>query len=381
MAGTAGRRGLKDAVLVGGGHAHVIVLRRFIEKPCPGLRLTLVSDEVEAPYSGMLPGLVAGHYAFDEAHIHLRPLAARAGARFVEARVDGLDLDAGQVRLRGRAPIAFDLLSINVGSTPGMDGVPGAREHALPVKPVPAFLARWERLLERAAGSRSPLRLLVVGGGAGGVELALSAQYALERRAGADPDLRLVTGGDAILPGHGAGARRILGRILGERGVRVETGRRVVAVEPGLARCGDGGTIPFDALFWVTGASAPAWLRRTGLALDAKGFIRVDWTLRSISDARVFAAGDVASVEGEPRPKSGVFAVRQGPLLADNLRRAARGRDLRRKVPQRRFLNLIGTGDEGAIASYAGLAVEGSWVWRLKRWIDRRFVRRFNASR
>ena len=367
----------KEAVLVGGGHAHVIVLQRFIANPLPGLRLTLVSDETDAPYSGMLPGLVAGHYARDEAHIRLRPLAARAGGRFVQARVEGLDLAARLVRLRGAPPLAFDFLSINVGSTPGMDGVPGAREHAMPVKPVPAFLAAWERLLERAAKGKAPLRLLVVGGGAGGVELALSAQHALERR-GADAQVRLVTGGDAIMPGHGTGARRILCRTLSRRGIRVETGSRVVAVESGVARCENGGTIPFDALFWVTGASAPAWLRQTGLSLDAKGFVRVDQTLRSVSHPNVFAAGDVASVAGEPRPKSGVFAVRQGPLLADNLRRLAQGRRLQHKAPQRRFLNLIGAGDESAVASYAGFAVEGRWVWRLKRWIDRRFVRRFN---
>jgi selenide,water dikinase len=380
---TTGTPVVKDLVLVGGGHAHVSVLRRFGMKPLPGLRLTLIARDVHTPYSGMLPGYVAGLYAYDDCHIDLGPLARFAGARLYHAEVEGLDLAERRVLVRGRPAVAFDLLSINAGSRPRTIDVPGAPEHALAVKPIDVFLENWEALIARVAASTGPFRICVVGGGAGGVELALATQHRLHEllaSRGDDPNrLRytLLTRGPAILPTHNPGVRARFVRVLAERSIDLRVDHTVVEVTPAEVRSLGQPPVAADAVLWVTDAAAPAWAGAAGLAVDGDGFIRVDDCLQSVSHPGVFAAGDNAALP-DPRPKSGVFAVRQGPVLADNLRRAATGGRLRPYRAQRHFLGLISTGDRHAVASRGSWSAEGALLWRWKDWIDRRFMRRFN---
>ena len=375
----------KELVLLGGGHSHVEVLRTFAVKPEPGLQLTLVTKDMHTPYSGMLPGLLAGHYEFDEAHIDLRPLARLAGARIVNAPVTGLDPGARCLELRDRPAIHYDILSINTGSTPRLSGVPGAVEHAVPVKPINRFLEQWQSLRQRLKvrdDKARPFLILVVGGGAGGVELLLSLREALQKELGDDAksiEFTLVTSGEDILPTHAAGVRHRYRSILAARDVCVSAGKgkQVNRIQGREAHCVDGSFFGFDALFWVTDAAAPDWIRESGLAVDNAGFIAVDPFLRSTSHADVFAAGDCASMLSSPRPKSGVFAVRQGPPLADNLRAAARSEPLDEYIPQNRFLSLISTGDKNAVASYGPFAAQGKWVWRWKDRIDRAFMEKY----
>lgn len=360
-----------DLVLVGGGHTHVEVLRRFGMRPEPGVRITLVGATTHTPYSGMLPGLIAGHYTFDDTHIDLRPLARFAGARFFPAEAMGLDLAGRRVLCRDRPPVRYDLLSLDIGSTPETADVPGAAEHAVPVKPISRFLARWERLAGRVAAA-GPLRIGVVGAGAGGVEILLAVQHRLRARA---PEMHLFAGG-GVLPDHSPRVRARFARVLAERGVRIHA-ERVVQVEAGAVVDAAGARWPLDEVLWVTTARGAPWLAASGLAVDGRGFVQVDATLRSLSRPEVFACGDVAAVVPHPRPKAGVFAVRQGPPLAENLRRVLRGEPPEPFVPQRRFLALITTGDRHAVASRGRLAVEGDWVWRWKDRIDRRFMARY----
>jgi selenide, water dikinase len=373
----------KDLVLVGGGHAHVAVLRRFGMRPLAGLRLTLITRDIHTPYSGMLPGYIAGHYGFDECHIDLGPLARFAGARLYHGEVQGLDPEARILEVEGRPPVHYDLLSINTGSRPATTDVPGAAEHTLPVKPIDAFLRCWEDVIQRVLDSRGRFRIAIVGGGAGGVELALATQYRLQtllRERGDDPhrlDHLLLTQGPEILPTHNASVRSRFYRVMGERDIRVLTEHRVTEVREGVIVAEGQPEMQADAILWVTSASAPAWPATSGLAVDEGGFIRVDSNLQSVSHPGIFVAGDVASLP-DARAKSGVFAVRQGPVLAENLRRAATGRPLRQYRPQKHFLGLISTGDRYAVASRGPLAMEGAWLWRMKDWIDRRFMDRFN---
>ena len=365
----------QDLVLVGGGHAHVNVLKNFGMRPAPGVRVTLVTRDVETPYSGMLPGYVAGHYSFEECHIDLGRLTAFSGARLIRDEAIGIDRAAGAVLTRDHPPIRYDILSIDIGSTPRSDDVPGAAEHAIVVKPIAGFAERWEALLERA-GKMPRLRLAVVGGGAGGVELALAARHRLTELNGDVVEITLVTK-DALLPSHNGRVRRLIEKILEERQIAVKTGTPVVRVEPGVLVCADGGTVEFDEALWVTEAGAAPWLANTGLVLTEDGFISIDNRLRSTGDPRVFAAGDVATMVSHPRERAGVYAVRQGPPLAANLRRALAGKRLRRAVPQKRALALIGTGDKQAVASRGPFAAYGPRLWQLKEWIDRRWMRRY----
>jgi selenide,water dikinase len=360
-----------------------MVLKHFGMRPVPGVRLTLVSRGVETPYSGMLPGFIGGHYTYDDAHIDLRMLARFADARSIVDEATGLDLDNREVLFGRRPPVSYDVLSIDIGSTSNVT-VGGAAEHAIPVKPIDQFLERWTALSARLLETTTPTRIAVVGGGAGGVELLLAVQHhvtKLRRSAGRDVahlDYHLFTDGTEVLPTHNRTVRRIFERVLRERGVRAHVGCAVEEVLPSQLRTADGQVHAMDEVLWTTQAAAAPWLAASGLAVDSAGFVRVSDTLRSTSHAHVFAAGDVASVEEHPRPKSGVFAVRQGRPLARNLHRALLGQPLAGFRPQKQFLSLISTGDEYAVASRGPFALEGAWLWRWKDWIDRQFMRRFS---
>ncbi len=365
----------QDLVLVGGGHAHVHVLKRFGMRPAAGVRLTLIARDVETPYSGMLPGYVAGLYRFEECHIDLGRLARFAGARLIHDAATGLDRAARQVICEAHPPIRYDAVSLDIGSTPRPGDVPGAAEHTISVKPIARFSARWEALLKRAT-TQGRVRLAIVGGGAGGVELALSATHRLAGLLGTMPEITLITS-EGLLPSHNRRVRRIFARLLAERGIRTLTDNPVVRVEPHRLIAADGSAIRFDEALWVTEAAGASWLAATGLPLDERGFVVIDDWLRSPADDAVFAAGDIATMPAHPRDKAGVYAVRAGPPLADNLRRELAGKSLRRAVPQRRALALIGSGDGHAAASRGPFAAYGKSLWHLKDWIDRRWMRRY----
>lgn len=375
---------LRDIVLVGGGHSHVVVLKRFAMNPEPGVRLTLICRDTHTPYSGMLPGYIAGHYAYDDVHIDLRRLAEYAGARFFSDEAIGIDHQQQKVICRSRPPVPYDQLSINTGSTPRVDQVAGAAEHLVPVKPIHRFNDRWQTLLERIKQNSGTTRVAVVGGGAGGVELLLAMQYRLRKELselGRDPDelaFSLFTRSAQILPTHNLKVQSHFQRTLIERSVVVHTGSEVVAVDSGRLQTAKGDWYQADEIVWVTNAGGANWLRDTQLDLDSDGFIKVGDTLQSLSDPKVFAAGDIASQVNHPREKAGVFAVRQGRPLADNLRALVIGRAPKPYKPQASWLALISTGDRHAVASRGSLYFAGAWVWRWKDWIDRRFMAKFS---
>jgi len=362
---------VKHLLLVGGGHSHLAVLKSFGDAPAEGVHLALLSPNRHAFYSGMVPGVVAGHYGPADCRIDLRPLAARAGARFLEDSAAGVDPARREVTTARGERLHYDVLSLDTGSSAGEPA--GAAEHALRVRPVEPFLAGWERLRERAWRGEVR-RIAVVGGGAAGVEVLLAMRHGL---AGSAAQFALFSE-LPVLAGHGA--RRRIVRILGERGVAVRCGRKVLAAGGNGIELDGGEHFEAQAAVWATGAYAPPWIAQSGLATDARGFVAVSDTLQSRSCPEIFAAGDVATVIGEPRPKSGVFAVKQGPVLARNLRRALAGETPERFRSPLRSLALISCGDRYAVASWGEFALEGAWVWDWKDRIDRRFVERYRLG-
>ena len=357
---------LRDIVLLGGGHANVQVLKRFGMRPEPGLRLTIVAREPHSPYTGMLPGYVAGVYDWDDIHIDLAKLARFATARFIAAEATGIDAAERRVLFADRPALRYDVLSINTG------GVPGERfasDFVTPVKPIGRFIPIWEELTADGAPPRS---LGIVGAGPGGVELALAINHRY-------PGTRctLVDGEDEILGGFAPRARRRLEDVLRKRGVSVVTGARVTGAHAGELLAGDT-SIGVDHALWTTGVEAPAWFAEAGIDTDSRGFVSVNEHLQSPSHPEIFAAGDVAHSDAEPRPKAGVYAVRQGPVLAENLRRFATGQRLHRFRAQRHAMAIVGLGTGSAVANRGKLNAAGMWVWFLKQWIDRRFMRKFN---
>jgi selenide, water dikinase len=372
-----------DIVLLGGGHAHVFVLKAFGMNPMPGVRLTLVAKELAAPYSGMLPGFVAGHYALDDCQIDLVRLARFAGARVIHGAANGIDRIQKRVAIEGRPSIRYDLLSIDVGITPLIDDIEGAETYAIAVKPVSIFAPKWQDLESRAMKMDGPRRIVAVGGGAAGVELILAARYrfrTLAPGAGIAADafsFALVAGG-ALLPSYNMRARSLARKALTDANVDIIENDLAARIAPDTVALASGRAVAADAVLISTRAAAPGWFASTDLPRDTEGFLTVKPTLQLIDDDDVFAVGDCASVVEYPRAKSGVFAVRQGPKVADNLRRRAMAQSSIPFVPQEHFLTLLSLGGKRAIASRGPFAASGNWAWTWKDRIDRAFMDKFN---
>jgi len=361
---------MRRVVLLGGGHAHAYVLRMLIGEPLADARLTLVTPHDKHTYSGMLPGLVAGHYAVEDVQIDVARLAAAAGVEFLRAEVIGLDAGARRVQLADGATLAYDFASLNLGSLPNTAPVPGSEAHALAAKPFEHFLQGWKALLERP--ERAPLAVALVGAGAAGVELAMAIAHRLDA-SGRKGAVTLYS--DRTMFG-GALARRVRAA-LARNGVTLREPEAVARLEPDGVVVTRSSRERYDAVVWTAGAAPLPWLRTTGLETDAAGFVLVDDMLRSVSHPEVFAVGDCATLRDAPHPKSGVYAVRHGDFLARNLRYALAGVPLHRYRPQQRALALISCGAQYAIADWSGWTAEGAWVWRWKDWLDRRWIRRF----
>jgi selenide,water dikinase len=355
-------------VLLGGGHAHVEVVRRLGELGL-GAQITLVSPARHAPYSGMLPGHISGEYGFNDFHIDLVALCARSGVTFHETMATGIDLKRRVVSLASGESLGYGLLSIDIGSTPLL---PEGISTGISVKPIASFADRLVRLDAQAAEGRLGT-LAVVGQGVAGVEVA----FALRRRF-AGQAIRIVLVGRAAepVPERSRWARRLLEREMCKAGIAHHPAFDVVAFRNGELVSRDGRHLSVDEVVWTTSSGAPPFLRETSLQLDEKGFIRVDETLHSLSHPDVFASGDVASLPSQ-RPKAGVFAVRQGPVLAENIHRSLLDKNLKPYRPQTSWLVLISLADGRAIADKWGFAISGRWVARWKHRIDSRFMQRY----
>lgn len=359
---------LKDLVLIGGGHAHALVLRLWAMAPLPGVRLTVINPGPAAPYTGMLPGLIAGHYGRDEIMIDLVRLARHAGARVILDRATGIDRAARQVHLAGRPPLGYDLASIDIGISSDLPGIVGFAEHATAAKPLGDYAARWQEFVENHPPAPA---VVVIGAGIGGVELALASRH----RLGNGARITLLERGPAPLAGIGRLARRALLDHLARAGIALETGAEPLRISADAVHLGDGRQFASDFTLAVAGTRPQPWLAGTGLALAA-GFITVDDRLQS-SDPLIFAAGDCADLAFAPRPKAGVYAVRAAPVLFHNLRATLTGTPLRRFRPQRDYLKLISTGGKTAVADKWRLPLNGAWLWRWKDRIDRKFMAMF----
>lgn len=366
---------MKRLVLVGAGHAHALVLRDLARAPLSGVEVTVVSPQPLAPYSGMVPGWLAGHYAFDDIVVDFPRLCAAAGARWIEGEIDRLDASRRHLRLNGGAELAYDTLSLNVGST--LRPPPTSHASMLPLRPLAELRTRYEALLAALArdDATGPLVVTSVGGGAAGFEALLGVLARLRATLRRPVQGGWISRGTHVLPGVSAPARRAAQRALQRAGVTVQLG---------TAWCGalDHGS---DIVLWATGAEAHDWqrdpARRGLLAVDEQGFVRIDEHLRSVSHPQVFAVGDCARWTGHALPKAGVYAVRMGPVLANNLRAALGASTVPQAFsPQRRFLVLLATGDSRAIASKGPLGAEGRWVWRWKDRIDCRFLAQFRGQ-
>lgn len=341
---------MKRVLLIGAGHAHLAVLRSLTQKPLYGARITLVNPLVRQVYSGMLPGILAGHYRRAEAEIDLAGLAERGYVELERGVVERLNLDKKLAFVKGGRSLSYDVVSLNVGSLVAAN-LPGV-EHALAVKPFDDFLARL-RIAERVA---------VVGAGVAGAEISM----ALRHRGAL---VTLYSEKPVLSP-------RVV-KQLRKRKVDYRPGMPVTAIERGPVVIAGTARQDFELVLLATGAAAPPWLAQSGLATDPGGFVLVHPTLQSLSHPEVFALGDCAALRDAPHPKSGVYAVRHGESLVENLRRLVADAALEPYVPQEKALVLLSCGARYAIAERGGWSAQGRWVWWWKNRIDRRWMASF----
>jgi selenide,water dikinase len=353
----------RDLVLIGGGHSHALVLKRWGMNPLPGVRVTLIDPGPLTAYSGMLPGHVAGHYDADILQIDLVRLARFAGARLILGRAEAIDLALREV-IVGARRIGFDAASLDVGVTSRMPQVEGFAEHGVPAKPLGLLARAWG---EYRAGE-GPARVAVIGGGVAGAELAMAAAHGLRHRAATVT----VIDKDRLLAGASDSARRIVRTRMSALGVTAIEGAGVARIEADRVLLDDGREVASNFTIGAAGARPQGWLAETGLA-TTDGFVDVAPTLET-SARHVFAVGDCAHMTETPRSKAGVFAVRQAPVLFDNLRAALSGGAMRDYCPQEDYLKLVSLGGKSAMAEKWGRAVAHPLLWRWKDRIDRRFM-------
>ncbi len=365
----------KDLVLVGGGHSHALVLRKWAMNPLPGVRITLISPQAMTPYSGMLPGLIAGHYSFAETHIDLVKLSLWANIRFIQDSVTAIDAETNTLKLENRPAIEFDVVSIDIGSTPNQQ-IEGSVKFTIPVKPISGFYQRWNHILKQVQQNKTK-SLSVVGGGAGSVEVIMAMAFRLKEFS-SSLQYHLVTSSDDILPTYNQSVIKRVKQQFQKYQIDIHTSSRVEKLEQGVIHCKNSDPIFTDEVIWCTQASGSSWLKQSQLECDDAGFMEVRQTLQSLNYDHIFAAGDIANMVANPRPKAGVYAVRQAEILFDNLRAFLLNQTLVDYKPQDGFLSLLALGDKQATGSKSIFSFSGDWVWRWKNSIDVKFMDQFH---
>lgn len=371
--------------LIGAGHAHLQILEWWREKPIRNVDLTLYSAFPVAVYSGMVPSVLAGLVPKEEMEVDLARLTQRCGAELVIDKVVGMDLETHTLDLAIHAERNFDVASINIGSTNAREELCRSHRVIVAVKPLPTFLSRFEARMQellqqfRDAPGSELLQLAVVGGGAGGVELALCLQ-ARSRREGWHAAVRLIDSRAEILPGYADRTIRLVRQLLRKRSIGLQLNATVTDCDedgPAELMLANGDRLRVDLAIWAADAAPPGLLRGYPLPKAQSGFLAVRPTLQTTVDLPVFAAGGVAEIVASLCPKARVSAVRQAPVLWENLRRWFRGEPLTQYEPQTTSLSLLSCGDKTAVLDYRGFSLRSSWMWRLKQHLDRKFVQRF----
>ncbi len=365
----------RDLVLIGGGHTHALVLRKWGMKTLPGVRVTLINPAPTATYTGMLPGLIAGHYDRDALEMDLVRLSRFAGARLLVGRVTGIDRAARRIHVAGHPSLRYDIVSLDIGVTSFMPEIPGFLDHAVAAKPLGLYSRAWLRHCAAVASGQAEASVAVIGGGVAGVELALAMQHRLAEL-GEAPKVTVIEAEEALQGVSGA-TRPILFERLFRAGVRIIEGEAVVRIDANGVTTSAGRFVPCAITVGAGGARPHPWVADLGLDHE-DGYLTVDASLRSVSDPRIFAVGDCAHLGFAPRPKAGVYAVRAAPVLEQNLRAALAGGRRRSFRPQRDYLKLISLGAKDAVADRSGFGAAGPMWWRLKDRIDRAFMDKFD---
>jgi pyridine nucleotide-disulfide oxidoreductase family protein len=368
-----------NLVFIGGGHSHAIALKLWGEKPLLGINITLISNVENTPYSGMLPAYLAGDYNYQESHINLKKLCQFAKIILIIDEVTNINYQHRKIICKSGKKINFDLLSIDIGSNPKIDNIEGANLYGIPAKPVPFLLKKWQEIIKNSEENNSKkLTLTFIGGGAGGVELAINTHKKLTKILSPEKlTINLIHKGNRILSTHNEWVSYKLTEILLNKNINIYLNSTVKTIKKEKIILTSGKEIISNYHFLVTEASAPLWLKNSSIYTDKNGFILIKNTLQSINCDFIFATGDIATMINYPHPKAGVFAVKQGKPLYENLCNFLNNKPLKSYYPQKYYLNLIGVSNETAIASWGYFSWESPLLWHLKKYLDTTFMEQF----
>jgi len=362
-------------LLAGGGHAHAVALRLLSQTPPKApVRLTVIAPDTRNLYSGALPGVIAGHWDVNAIGVPLQPLCEAAGADYVQDAVTALDPDKQIAELASGEKIAFDTLSLDIGSAIRQLAIPDSGETVVPIRPIETFLSRWQDAIQRMEAGSVPPTVVVIGAGLAGIEVCLAIHHRLQTVLTEPARICLVDANEAIATASHPTLRHKLEKALSRAGIEVVTGTRLTACENGVVELSSGDRISAALVVNCTGSAPYPWLAETRLKTE-RGRVVIDACLRSTSHPHVWAAGDTSHFQPHPLEPAGVFAVRAGPVIAENIRRIANGVPLSEFHPQSDYLKLVSLGEKRAVAEKYGLSVEGRWVWHLKKSIDFSFLR------
>ena len=368
-----------NLVFIGGGHSHVIAIKEWGKKKMAGVKVTLISNVKYTPYSGMLPGFIAGYYDYEDTHINLEKLAQFAGIELIIDEVIDIKPEKKKVICQSSKIIDFDVLAIDIGSTPQKTEIKGAKLYTIPAKPIPYLLEKWQEIVTYCQGNpSSSLTISIIGGGAGGVELSLNMHQRLSHILAPEKlTINLIHRGEKILNHQNQWASNQLTHILNKRKIKLHLETEIKEVKAQTVITKFDQKISSDYTFLVTNPQPALWLKNNKIVTDKKGFILVKNTLQTINYHNIFATGDIATIQNTPCPKAGVFAVKQGKPLFKNICRYLRSQPLISYRPQYKYLNIIGTGEEKAVGVWGKISCSSSWLWSLKEWLDFNFMNQF----
>ncbi len=361
-------------VLIGGGHSNAQLLKFYAMKPCHDLQITLISDQLYAPYSGMLPGYLGGWYSHDDIHFDLYKLSKRAGVRFIHTRVTGIDAKEKVVNLKDRPDLKYDVCSINIGSTPTLPENYTSSPSVIPLKPIPQLLQNWTTFINTITNNPKPYKIIIVGGGASGIEVCLGLAKRFKKL---NLKLTIIDSHKKLLSTHNSRVRRSALKELQAFNVNIFTNESMKDIKGKKIILNSDKELDFDFCFLASRAKSQNWFKESGLPTDENGFLQVDKNLSVANSDGLFGAGDCIAFSNYNLPKAGIFAVRQGKPLFENINNYLLGKKLTPYKPQKRFLSLLTTGERKSIASYGPFSWSGSLVWDWKNSIDITFMDKF----
>ena len=369
---------MKNILLVGGGHAHLSVLRSLANIKLSNVRIILISPNIYLNYSGMLPGWMAGHYNKKQLQINLDSLAKKAHIELINNNIIGLNADQCLVYLPEKKQIKYDLLSIDIGCNTDLSKLESLQNQLIPIRPLDGFIRAWPLILKTKL-NKPNYRLVVIGGGAAGVEIALAAKYAFKYFDNQDIGyVSLVASETGLLTRFSYRVQQNVKKILYNSGISIHY-LKAKGIKNKLV-LSNGETINADCIIAATGTNAPFWLQETNLALDKNGYIAVNEFQRSLSHQNVFAAGDISSRQDSVISRSGVHAIHTGPILFSNLLATLNSEKLNTYKPRKNTLYILACGPKYAIASWGKWSLKGKLMWYVKSWIDKRFIKQFTIK-